>query len=404
MTIINMSGGRAGKTPVYQARTVTPTQFPTTVQPQTGYDALSQVTVNAPANLLAQNIRKDVNIAGVIGTYEATAPTMRLQQKTATPGTASQTVTPDSGYDGLSQVTVSGDTNLTASNIKKGVSIFGVSGSYDPQPSAQSRTVTPTYFPYTVEPQSGYEYLTSAVVNAPANLTAGNIRKGVSIAGVTGTYEGASAMPTISTRVASCAGMHFDNGNAFPVILVGSNDYPTTASDGNTYTDAFPATSVTGCFVRKKWGYYSAGQLSSYASTFAADTAREGYRFFGGYSWSNTARNTTSMDYFLDAVAGDLGVNYFSGTMNCQPYAVTDTGGGYYQWLIASGITFGDDTNVPVNFTYSNGRVTYSISSSDLRDAGNIAFGSKWYWFNTSIYPVSYAKPCLVFSSMLVEI
>lgn len=71
MTIINMSGGKAGKPPVYQARTVTPQTFPTTVEPQQGYDALSSVQVNAPANLLAQNIRKDVNIAGVVGTYEA---------------------------------------------------------------------------------------------------------------------------------------------------------------------------------------------------------------------------------------------------------------------------------------------------------------------------------------------
>lgn len=404
MTIINMSGGKAGKPPIYQARTVQPTTFPMTVQPQQGYDALSQVTVNAPMNLLAQNIRKDVNIAGVIGTYEATAPTMRLQQKSVTPGRSSQLVTPDDGYDGLSQVTVSGDTNLTASNIRQGVSIFGVSGTYDPQPSAQTRTVTPTYFPYTVEPQSGYDYLSSAVVNAPANLSAGNIRKGVSIAGVTGTYEGASAMPTISTRVASCAGMYFDNGNAFPVILVGRNESPTTASDGYSYTNPFPATIVTGCYVRGKWGYYSAGQLSSSASTFAADTAREGYRFFGEYSWTNTSRSTTSMDYFLKMVASDLREDYFSGTMNCQPYAVAGTGNGYYQWLIASGVTFGDETNVPVNFTYSNGNVSYSISTSDLRDAGDIAFGSRWYWFNTSQYPITYAKPCLVFSNMLVEI
>ena len=346
MTIINMSGGKAGKPPVYQARTVQPTTFPMSVQPQQGYDALSQVTVNAPVNLLAQNIRKDVNIAGVVGTYEATAPTIKLQQKMFMPDRTGKVITPDEGYDGLSQVMVQGDPALKPENIRKGENIFGVWG----------------------------------------------------------TYEGASAMPTISTRVASCAGMHFDNGNAFPVILVGSNEHPTTASDGYSYTDPFPATSVTGCYVRGKWGYYSAGQLNSSASTFAADTARGGYRFFGGYSWRNTARSTASMDYFLRLVAEDLREDYFSGTMNCQPYAVADTGNGDYQWLLTSGVSFGDDTNVPVNFTYSNGNVSYSISSSDLRDAGNIAFGSKWYWFSTSSYPVSYAKPCLVFSDMLVEI
>lgn len=56
------------------------------------------------AKLIASNIKEGVEILGVTGTY--TGEGVSAQGKTATPYTTSQTVLPDSGYDYLSQVVV----------------------------------------------------------------------------------------------------------------------------------------------------------------------------------------------------------------------------------------------------------------------------------------------------------
>lgn len=72
------------------------------------------------------------NITAVAGNI---SPEPVLQNKTVTPTTSTQTVTADEGKTGLGTVTVNAvtaaiDPNITAENIKSGVTILGVTGSY----------------------------------------------------------------------------------------------------------------------------------------------------------------------------------------------------------------------------------------------------------------------------------
>ena len=66
----------------------------------------------------------------VIGLVGSLVPAKTEQSKTVTPTAAGFTVTPDSGKV-LSSVVVNGDADLVAGNVKKDVNIFGVVGTYE---------------------------------------------------------------------------------------------------------------------------------------------------------------------------------------------------------------------------------------------------------------------------------
>ena len=63
-------------------------------------------------------------------TYAIEGSTGNYQTKTVTPTAAGLNVTADNGYDALKKVVVEGDADLVASNIKSGVTIFNVLGTY----------------------------------------------------------------------------------------------------------------------------------------------------------------------------------------------------------------------------------------------------------------------------------
>lgn len=133
VTILGVQG-TLDVTPNLQNKTVTPSTSQQSIQADGGYDGLDTVTVNAvtssiDANIQAGNIKSGVQILGVTGNYSGGGS--NYQQKTVTPSASQQVVSADSGYDALSQVTVNGSANLVAGNIKKDVEIFGVTGTLE---------------------------------------------------------------------------------------------------------------------------------------------------------------------------------------------------------------------------------------------------------------------------------
>lgn len=148
---------------------VNPSKYSQTITPTPGKNAISKVRVNPvtyeiDSNIKSSNIKKDTTILGVLGTYEGATS---LQEKIVNPSSDIQEITPDSNYDALSKVTVnavetevkeitpskhaqtinpsegkfierveigaidgSDEPNLIPENIRENISIYGVTGSF----------------------------------------------------------------------------------------------------------------------------------------------------------------------------------------------------------------------------------------------------------------------------------
>ena len=162
-----------------------------------------------------------------------------ISSLSVTPTTSAQTITAPSGTDGYSPISVSAvtssiDANIQAGNIKSGVSILGVNGNVT-ELKGQTRSVTLTSTTMYFSPQSGYNGITGITVSAKnygrvivpttsqqtfnipsgysgngtvvvnavtssidSDIQAGNIKQGVNILGVVGTYTGTQPTGTLS--------------------------------------------------------------------------------------------------------------------------------------------------------------------------------------------------------------
>lgn len=146
-----------------------------TVKPDEGYEGFSEVTVNVQPKLQEKTatangaITPDETYYGLSKVTVNVPPTTpNLQAKIAT---ENGEVTPDSGYDGLSKVTV----NVPATPTE--------TKTVEPNFSNGSEVLTPT---------EG-KVFSSVTLTKPAMLLPENIKKGVIICGIEGTYEATGA-------------------------------------------------------------------------------------------------------------------------------------------------------------------------------------------------------------------
>lgn len=183
------------KVPELQQKNVKSTTVQQEITPSDGYDGFNKIIVSP----------------------------IKLQEKPATPSTSEQVITPDSTYDGLSKVTVGAVATATQATPSISISTRGLITASTTQSegyvSAGTKSATnqmttqngKDVYPGTTRQLAvaAWRYTIGNIyVNGDSNLTAGNIKKGVSIFGVAGSYEGSggemqskSATPTSASRI-----------------------------------------------------------------------------------------------------------------------------------------------------------------------------------------------------------
>lgn len=178
------SGGGANLPPlVVPLASVQPQQSPVALQNQPAPPTPASLAPNAPPMgvTLSDVQQMDDTSMGVYlgsnavdmqgGFVSGGSSGVKLQSKAVSPSESTQTVSPDSGYDGLSKVTVN-----------------AISSTYIGSDVTKKNAAT--YIPKTTDQSiaSGQYLSGTQTIKGDANLVAGNIKSGVSIFGVTGTY------------------------------------------------------------------------------------------------------------------------------------------------------------------------------------------------------------------------
>lgn len=266
-----------------------------------------------------------------------------------TPTTSRQEIDVPDGFDGFDAFAVKGvtaaiDPNITVHNIKKNVTILGVTGDLETGTTPVLDTpdpVVPTTADQTVSPRPGFDGLAAVTVKGvtsaiDANIVAEKIKKNVTILGVTGTFEGGGA-PTpewqvIDPELSVETGINTMLSNlnykmpTIPCLMWILFDQPTASTQGRHMIGAFgfwdpdvtPANQTGNIFLRQ-WMVFRNQSGSSYpaypvdVSDFSYADQDFGFHFeTGRLTIGNNSgtlgllvNRTTNNEYILKYAGGD---------------------------------------------------------------------------------------------------
>ena len=114
-----------GNMPNRGSQVISVTSIDNNISINNGYhdgSGYAQIDATEAAKITADNIRKGVTILGVEGTMSGSED-VNAQTKTVTPSATAQTVTPDTGYNYLTQVTVNAIPYSESDNSAGGVTV-----------------------------------------------------------------------------------------------------------------------------------------------------------------------------------------------------------------------------------------------------------------------------------------